>query len=727
LLSGAVATPAQGAVGSPVVWGWGANAGAQVGAGLQPLNTVVRDQLPSSRRIDAGSEHALAVAADGTGRAWGANQSGQLGDNTRIRKPAPVQMERLTDIVDVAAGSGSLGSNGFSLALLGDGTVWAAGENEFGQLGDGTTTDHAKPNPVVGLSGMVGISAGMGFGAAVGADGVAWAWGYNVDGQLGDGTTHGRLTPVPVSELTGVVQVAAGEDHVVALRDDGTVWTWGSNQFGQLGDGTAAGHRTVPDVVPGLDGVVAVSAGARHSMALRSDGTVWGWGDNDEGQLGDGSVHSRVAPVAAKNLTRVVAIDGGGQSSLALDGDGRAWAWGAAAGATLGDVATAAKPAVVHGLDDAEEVAAGDTFFLVRVADGRVWSWGSNSSGQLGIGFFGEPTQISPSPAALGGRPAVIDVDGGGAHAVAVLADGSVSTWGRNDRGQLGNGTVFTGVRPARVAGVTGAVAASAGNLHTLVATADGRVLAWGANESGQLGDGTTTDHATPIDVPAFGGGGARATAVAAGASVSYALTDDGGVWRWGAGASAIPTPVVGLPPVVAIATFCCHALALTGDGTVYAWGFNGSGQLGDGTRISRADPQPVAGLPPISSVSAGLYHSLAIANDGRVWAWGENNVGELGDGSRDNDRLTPVRVTVIDDVVSVAAGSGASYAATADGTAWAWGSAQGGRLGLGTGPPLIVKRPTVIPGLSSVLDVAAGGLGQDSGFSESFAFAIVG
>ena len=171
-------------------------------------------------------------------------------------------------------------STSYRVQAAAAGTGWACGSNAFGQLGDGTTTDRAAPAQVAGLGGVVAVAAGPNFSLAAGADGgTVWAWGANGFGQLGDGTTTWRRTPVRVGGLAGVVAVAAGAAHSLALGADGTVWAWGGNYQGELGDGTTV-DRAAPARVAGLAGVVGIAAGTSFSLALGADGTVWAWGSN---------------------------------------------------------------------------------------------------------------------------------------------------------------------------------------------------------------------------------------------------------------------------------------------------------------------------------------------------------------------------------------------------------------------------------------------------------------
>jgi alpha-tubulin suppressor-like RCC1 family protein len=229
-----------------------------------------------ARSIAAGGGHALVLKRDQTVWAWGANGSGQLGDGTTLDRSAPVPVRGLGSVSAVAGG----GSH--SLALEADGSLWAWGANDSGQLGDGTTIPSASPVQVGGMGGAVvsAVSGGSAHSFALTVDGTVWAWGANGAGQLGDGTTAQRTAPVRVTGLTAafITAISGGTDHSLALDDGGTVWAWGANDAGQLGDGTTT-SRITPAPVTGLTNVTAIAATNRRSFALKDDGTVWVWGD----------------------------------------------------------------------------------------------------------------------------------------------------------------------------------------------------------------------------------------------------------------------------------------------------------------------------------------------------------------------------------------------------------------------------------------------------------------
>jgi len=342
--------------------------------------------------------------------------------------------------------------------------------------------------------------------------------------------------------------VAAGELSSLALHSDGTVWSWGGNDSGQLGDGTTT-PSYVPVRVSGLVGVTAIAAGGRFGVALRSDGTVWTWGRNTDGQLGDGTNATRYSPVR------------------------------------------------VPGLDNVVAVGAGAAFAAARRSDGTLWMWGDNYYGQIGMGDTADrwsPVQVLSS---------VAQVAAGGFHVVSRKTDGSVWTWGRNLSGAIGDGTSGAShLTPAAVPGISTAVLVGAGGYHSLAALSDGSLYAWGENGGANLGDGTTTDRHSPV-------------------------------------------LITGLSDVVDLGAGLDHSLALATDGTVWTWGNNAYGQVGDGTTTNRLTPWQVTGLTGMSRVAGGDTHSLALATGGTLWAWGRNHQGQLGDGTL-VDRWSPVSIS---------------------------------------------------------------------------------
>jgi alpha-tubulin suppressor-like RCC1 family protein len=379
----------------------------------------------------------------------------------------------------------SAGGN-HTVALKSDGTVWAWGWNNSGQLGDGTTTDRLSPVAVPGLTGFIAVSAGANHTAALKSDGTVWAWGDNTWGQLGDGTTTGRVSPAAVPGLAGIVEVSAGADHTIALKSDGTVWAWGANTEGVLGDGTTT-DRPRPVAVPGLTGIVAISSDYYHVLALKSDGTVWVWGVNIQHQLGLGITNpSSRGPNGVPGFPGIIAVGTGLYNSVALKADGSVWAWGTNDVGQVGDGTTSTRysPVVILGITGIVAVTAGQTHALALKSDRTILAWGSNSYGQLGDGT----TTDRISPVTVPGITGIVGVTAGGGfsdfiwpeHTVALEDDGTVWAWGYNNHGQLGDGSTTDRYSPVAVLGLNlgattsvpdapTAVTASVGNGQAIV------------------------------------------------------------------------------------------------------------------------------------------------------------------------------------------------------------------------------------------------------------------
>jgi alpha-tubulin suppressor-like RCC1 family protein len=362
------------------------------------------------------------------------------------------------------------------------------------------------------------MSTGRYHTCAILDDGSVNCWGHNAYDQLGDGTTNSRYTPGPTSSLgtdRTAVAIAPGEYHTCAILDDGSVSCWGYNMYGQLGDGTTT-NRNTPTLTSSLGTdrtAVAIAAGSYHTCVILDDGSVSCWGSNDNGQLGDGTTTDRHTP----NQT----------SSLGTDRT------------------------------------------AVAIAAGKY-------------------------------------------HTCAILDDGSVSCWGFNERGQLGDGTTTNRSTPTQTSSLgtdRTAVAISAVTWHTCALLDDESLSCWGYNMYGQLGDGTTTDRHTPTQTSSLG-------------------TDR---------------------TAVAIAVGCFHTCAILDDGSVSCWGSNSFVQLGDGTATGRHTPTQTSSLGhdrTAVDIIAGFRHTCAILDDGSVSCWGRNNLGQLGDGTT-TDRNTPTAIEI--------------------------------------------------------------------------------
>jgi alpha-tubulin suppressor-like RCC1 family protein len=338
--------------------------------------------------------------------------------------------------------------------------------------------------------------------------GIVSAWGSNFGGSLGDGTTTERDAPVPVTGLSNVTAIAGGSAHSLALLANGTVMAWGDNSYGQLGTGGGIGNQPTPVAIGGLSNVTAIAAGYYHSLALLSNGKVMAWGDGVENQLGTGNGNSPT-PVAVSGLSTAVAIAAGQYHSLALLSNGTVVAWGDNSYGQVGDGTdhtARPKPVAVTGLTGVIAISAGLDHSLALLSNGTVMGWGYNLFGQLGNTTlaFG---QQSDSPVAVSGLSNVTGIAAGYFHSMALLANGTVMAWGRNDQGQLGDGTTLDPnaerYTPQPVSGLSGVTSISSGPSFGLALLSNHTVMSWGNNAYGELGDGTQNTRVAPV--PAIG------------------------------------------------------------------------------------------------------------------------------------------------------------------------------------------------------------------------------
>ncbi|MBF0370569.1 MAG: RCC1 repeat- and reductase domain-containing protein [Magnetococcales bacterium] len=347
--------------------------------------------------------------------------------------------------------------------------------------------------------------------------------------------------------------VATGIYHTLALKSNGTVWSWGYNNYGQLGDGTTRNHFN-PAEVPALSDVVAIGAAYNASYAVKSDGTVWAWGNNALGQLGNGTVTSfSTDPLQIPGLEEVVAITGGNSFAVALQ------------------------------------------------RDGGLMAWGSRSSGRLGDGSI-DFNQYRFSPEKVVGPEDIVSVSAGDGHAAAVASDGTLWVWGDNSYGQLGTGGIGVHALPVSTEAFGEEIIdVSVGCWHTLALQSNGQLMASGGNFTGQLGDGTTEEKENPVAV--------------------LDITD-----------------------VETVSAFCQSSAVLKSDGTVWTWGENSSGILGVGSAQVHHSPVEVPDLFNMMAISSNGMHMVVVDNNGAVWSWGYNGYGELGDGTF-STRYSPVQV----------------------------------------------------------------------------------
>ena len=360
-----------------------------------------------------------------------------------------------------------------------------------------------------------------------------------------DGTTGPLNLPWSITART-VASVSTGGGHTLAIKTDGSLWAWGSNLFGQLGEGASGGNRNSPGRVGMDNNWAAVSAGNAHSLAIRTDGSLWVWGRNSWGELGDGTTTDRYAPVRIGTDYNWGSVSAGSMHSLAIRKDGSLWAWGENTNNQLGDGTTAQRNAPVRiGMDNTwASVSAGDNHSLATRTDGSLWVWGWKFWG------LGNGTTTASQPARIGTDSNWATVSAGGSrHSLAIRKDGSLWAWGGNWDGELGDGTTTERPTPFRIGTDNNWATVSAGSRHSLATRTDGSLWAWGCNWLGQLGDGTS-GLGNYRNIPARIGTENNWTSVSARGTNSFAIRADGNLWAWGSGGTGDGTTTQRNAPV---------------------------------------------------------------------------------------------------------------------------------------------------------------------------------
>jgi RHS repeat-associated protein len=339
----------------------------------------------STLSLSAGQRHAMALRSDGSIWAWGTNQVGELGLGTNTLAMWPMQISSLSNVVWVSAGPLH------TLAVQGNGTVWAWGTNNDGRLGTGTFTATSNPVPVISITNAVMVAAGANHSLAILANGKVMAWGANSGGQLGTGNTISSNQPVLAGSFTNAIAVAAGTNFSLALTADGSVWAWGTNNFGQLGIGNTT-SQSMPVKITTISNIVQIAAGGAHCLALASNGVVYAWGANPQGQLGDGSTINKTTPEsvptfgATTNLGTVKWIASGYNSSAAVLTTGRLFYWGGYGNGTVYTNSAQATELCANSGFVFQNVVYGDGYLLANKLDGSTWAWGFNQYSQWGNG-----------------------------------------------------------------------------------------------------------------------------------------------------------------------------------------------------------------------------------------------------------------------------------------------------------------------------------------------------
>ena len=562
-----------------------------------------------------------------------------------------------------------------------DGAVPGSADDGASELSDGASEAGAASL----CGGVVQLAAGLLHVCAVRSDQTLWCWGGNGHGQLGDGTSVGKTAPVQVAAVgTGVVQVAAGYNFTCARKRDGTLWCWGDNQSGELGNsGSTAASTPTPAPVAALGSeVIDVSARGEQVCARKADKSLWCWGS---GYLGDGTAPKVVtSPTQVASLgPSVASVSVGTGDVCAVLVNGALWCWGDNLGGQLGDGSTRKSLAPLEVIAMGHEVATvacGPQDTCATKTDGTAWCWGWRSG------------TATPSPfASLGSG--VVQIAASEGHMCARKADSTLWCWGGNLQGQVGKGISLYEKTPIQVDALGPTVDVVVGSAYTCAVLSDATLRCWGANDYGQIGMGTTSTRTVPYAVT-LGQGTAQ---LAAGRSFFCARKADGSLWCWGddpATLLADGSPVYQPNPVAVTTLGVSVTQVAAGDGDAACAILAGSevwcwGTISNSAGVFDVRPAPfqVTGLPAsIVGLAVGWGHACARAGGGTLWCWGRNDEGQLGIGTDDFFLSAPAQVSALGtDVTSVATSEAHTCARTGDGRLWCWGDNSWGQLGDGT------------------------------------------
>jgi alpha-tubulin suppressor-like RCC1 family protein len=646
------------------LWTWGDNTNGQLGN-----NTNIANNIPFQifrggtnwNQFSFGNRLGTAIKTDGTLWVWGDGQSGQLGNNAR-----PVIIT--TPVTTFAGGTNwkqVSSGNSHATAIKTDGTLWTWGSNFRGAIGDNTTTTRCTPvTTFAGGTNWKQVSGGNGCTTAIKTDGTLWAWGINSNGQLGDNTTISRCTPVTTfAGGTNWKSVFSGYRHITAIKTDGTLWVWGQNYYTQLGFSYINNRVTPVTTFAGGTNWAVIAKGdsvqsfdystLETGIATKTDGTLWVWG------------RTGVLPQTSQNLTPVTTFAGGtdwksvsssGVSVAAIKTDGTLWTW---SDSTFrgqqgnNQIQYMSTPVTTFaGGTNWKQISCSTSHIAAIKTDGTLWIWGQNNSNNIGANNVVVNSWCTPITTFAGGTNWK-QVSCGSVVTAAIKTDGTLWTWGNNSSGQLGRNEPVNPRTPSTTfAGGTNWSQVSCGDAGMAAIKTDGTLWTWGNNSYGGIGDNTTTTRSTPVTTFA---GGTNWKQVSCGVYYTTAIKTDGTLWAWGGIKNAFAPEIGELGNNVV--TGSCTPVTTFAGGTDWAL---------------------------VSSKRSYNYSSIsAIKTDGTLWTWG-NDLSILGI-NIDSTRDTYTPVTTFAGGTNWKQSSGGkrhTAAIKTDGTLWTWGNNYSGQLG---------------------------------------------
>jgi alpha-tubulin suppressor-like RCC1 family protein len=718
--------------------------------------------------------HMVAVKNNGTIWAWGLNSNGQFGNNSTIanQTSSPVQIGSGTTWV-----SSSCAGINQSFFIKSDGTLWGSGQNLIHRLGLGDTTarssltqistqnswassykkvasnglsavlalttdgkmlltsgdsasDQGNPQyPAIptrqfksalsGLRGVKSISAGTKNLMFVKSDSSLWGFGQNKTATnllLTGDTNKGYISPIQIGTTSDWKSISLGSpvsstdfEFVLGVKDDGTLWAWGNNTYGQLGDSSSITKTSPVQIGSGTDWSSSM-AHVYHGSAIKNNGDVYIWGNNNFGQLGDSTAISKNSPIQLTNFSKI-SIE---NHSLGIKSDGTLWSWGYNSNGQLGlgDTVSRSSPIQIGSGTNWKDIRAGTLNSHAIKTDGTLWAWGNWDISQTPFGYdtsiwspkFYQPTNITfieagnPTTSGLASLNATV-------HINAIDSSGILWAWGVNAVGQIGDGTNTTVLYPKKVITDKSWTMVSAGASHTIGLRTDNKLWGWGQNSSGQLGQVTNIIAvSSPVQIASDK---TWSKVSCRNADHALGITSSGTLWAWGLGTSGQLGNNASTSRSSAVQVGIdtnwdkvysggAHSFAIKTTGTLWAWGNGGTGRLGLNSTTSFSTPQQVLVGKSFIMIGAGSSHTLAIDSNNKLWAWGLGTNGQLGDGTI-TTKSSPVQIGN-DNWTDISAARTHSVGIRSNGTLWVWGSSNTANdFALGLGSESTISSPVQI------------------------------
>jgi alpha-tubulin suppressor-like RCC1 family protein len=627
------------------IWSWGRNLEGQLGN-----NSTINQSTPVSIfglrtfcSISSGIKHSLGIDYKGQVWGWGYGKQGQLGNNTLIEyscTPISVQGDKKTFC-------SIKGGDNYTISLDNHGQIWGWGYNVKGQIGDNSTTDQSTPVSVYGVR-KTFCSIGNCYSTSFGIDytGQVWGWGNNYNGEIGNNDSGDVYTPISIKgNKKTFCKIIGGQYHSISIDYTGQVWGWGYNIFGQIGNDSTNQERTPVSIYGEKKTFCSITASKLHSLGIDYKGQIWGWGYNNEGQLGNNSTVSERTPVSVHIGNKTFcSISTGPSHSIAIDKNGEVWGWGSNYDGQLGiyNLTYFSIPTFITNRKKTKLIAtAGWSSFYIK--DGQIWGWGNNYSGTLG----NNSTVNKSTPISIqGNQKTFCNITAAWYNTNAIDFNGQVWSWGSNSIGGLGNNSTINESTPVSIYGRKKTFCSittnkNKGDNYIISLEYTGQMWSWGSNSVGGLGNNSTINESTPVSIH--------------GNKKTFCAIGNGDQ----------------------------HTIAIEYTGQMWSWGYNNTGQLGNNSTNNELTPVSIYGnKKTFCKINGGDFHTIGVDYTGQVWSWGNNNTGGLGNNSTNNE-LTPVSIHGNKKTFCKING-GNSYTIGIDykGQIWGWGYNNEGQLG---------------------------------------------